>query len=175
MIVSSLVCVFTTFRSGMKILPRTRRWIYLWSQHCEWMLHNVNSKLIMSRIIFGALHLSTSNNQILLEHIHFWESGRRPPLWSSCQSSWLQIQRFRIRFLALRYFLRSSGSGTGTTQPLSTIEELFGRKSSGFGLENREYGFRDPSRWPRGTLYTQKLTVTSPTSPRAITRLEGLR
>jgi hypothetical protein len=29
---------------------------------------------------------------------------------------------------------------------MSTIEELLGRKNSGFGLENREYGRRDPSR-----------------------------
>jgi hypothetical protein len=29
---------------------------------------------------------------------------------------------------------------------LSTTEELLGRKSSGSGLENREYGSRDPSR-----------------------------
>jgi hypothetical protein len=28
----------------------------------------------------------------------------------------------------------------------STIEELLGRKSSGSGLENREYGRRGPSR-----------------------------
>jgi hypothetical protein len=27
-----------------------------------------------------------------------------------------------------------------------TIEELLGRKSSGYGLENREYGLRDLSR-----------------------------
>jgi hypothetical protein len=47
---------------------------------------------------------------------------------------------------------------------VSTIEELLGRKSSGSGLESREYGRRDPSRWPRGTLYLQKLTLTSPTS-----------
>jgi hypothetical protein len=33
-----------------------------------------------------------------------------------------------------------------------------------FGLESREYGRRDPSRWPRGTLYPQKLALTSPTS-----------
>jgi hypothetical protein len=33
----------------------------------------------------------------------------RPPLWSSAQSSWLQIP-------ALPGFLRSSGSGTGSTQ-----------------------------------------------------------
>jgi hypothetical protein len=32
------------------------------------------------------------------------------------------------------------------------------------GLESREYGRRDPSRWPRGTLYPQKLALTSPTS-----------
>jgi hypothetical protein len=36
--------------------------------------------------------------------------------------------------------------------------------SSGSGLENLKYGRRDPSRWPRGTLYPQKLAQTSPTS-----------
>jgi hypothetical protein len=30
------------------------------------------------------------------------------------------------------------------------------------GLESREYDRRDPPRWPRGTLYPQKLAVTSP-------------
>jgi hypothetical protein len=38
-------------------------------------------------------------------------------LWSSGQSSWLQIQRSRVRFPALSDFLRSSGSETGSTQP----------------------------------------------------------
>jgi hypothetical protein len=37
-------------------------------------------------------------------------------------------------------------------------------KSSGSCLENREYGSRDPSRWPRGTLYPQTLAITSPTA-----------
>ena len=41
----------------------------------------------------------------------------RPPLWSSVQSFWLQIQRSRVRFPALPDFLSSSGSGTGSTQP----------------------------------------------------------
>jgi hypothetical protein len=31
------------------------------------------------------------------------------------------------------------------------------------GLESREYGSKDPSRWPRGTRYPQKLALTSPT------------
>jgi hypothetical protein len=33
-----------------------------------------------------------------------------------------------------------------------------------FGLENREYDHRDPSRWPRDTLYPQELVLTSPKS-----------
>ena len=40
-----------------------------------------------------------------------------PPLWSSGQSFWLQIQRSRVLFPALPDFLSSSGSGTGSTQP----------------------------------------------------------
>jgi hypothetical protein len=32
------------------------------------------------------------------------------------------------------------------------------------GLGNREYGRKDPSRWPRGTLYPQKLALPSLTS-----------
>jgi hypothetical protein len=46
---------------------------------------------------------------------------------------------------------------------VSTIEELLGRNSSGSGLENREFGSGDPLRWPRDTLYPQKLALTSPT------------
>jgi hypothetical protein len=33
---------------------------------------------------------------------------------------------------------------------LSKIEKVLERNSSGFGLESREYGRRDPSRCPRG-------------------------
>jgi hypothetical protein len=47
---------------------------------------------------------------------------------------------------------------------VSTTEELLERKSSGSRLENREYGSRVPSRWPRDTLYPQKLALTSSTS-----------
>jgi len=41
----------------------------------------------------------------------------RPPLWSSGQSFWLQIQRSWVHSPALPDFLSSSGSGTGSTQP----------------------------------------------------------
>jgi hypothetical protein len=39
----------------------------------------------------------------------------KPPLWSGGQSSWLQIQRSRVRFPASPDFL-SSGSGSESTQ-----------------------------------------------------------
>jgi hypothetical protein len=51
--------------------------------------------------------------------------------------------------------------------PLSLVritEELLEWKSSGFGLENREYGRGDPLRWPRDTVYQPKLALTSPIS-----------
>jgi hypothetical protein len=38
------------------------------------------------------------------------------------------------------------GLEQGKLSLVSTIEELLGRKSSGSGLESREYGLRDPSR-----------------------------
>jgi hypothetical protein len=52
----------------------------------------------------------------------------------------------------------------GPLSLLNTIEELLGRKSSGSGPERRDYGRKDPSRWPCGTLYPQMLALTWPTS-----------
>jgi hypothetical protein len=61
--------------------------------------------------------------------------------WSELPVTDPEVQ---IRFPALPHFVRSSGSGTGSTQPR---EELLGRKeSSGSGLESREYSHRDSSR-----------------------------
>jgi hypothetical protein len=51
----------------------------------------------------------------------------------------------------------------GPLSLVNTTEELLGRKSSGSGLENREYGRGDPLRWPRDNIYPQKLALTSPT------------
>jgi hypothetical protein len=50
-------------------------------------------------------------------NIYLYEFYLGPPLWSSGQSSWLQIQILRVRFPELPDFLRSSGSGTRSTQP----------------------------------------------------------
>jgi hypothetical protein len=83
-----------------------------------------------------------------LKEKFFFKCLCRPPLWSSGQSSWLQI----------RFSLRGVHSG------LSTIEELFGRNGSGSGLYSSEYGHWDSLRWLRDTLCTQKLALALPTS-----------
>jgi hypothetical protein len=108
-------------------------------------------------------HTSTPNKPIL-ETLHNWDQRKpfvldrilvniRPPLWSSSQSSWLQIQRSGFDFRRYQILWELVCLERGTLSLVSTIEELLGRISSGSGLENREYGRRDPSRWPRGTLY----------------------
>jgi hypothetical protein len=88
----------------------------------------------------------------------------RPPLWSRGQSSWLQIQRSGFDSLRYQIFWEVVGMERCPLSLVSTIEELLERKSSGFGLEIREYGRRDLLRWPHGTLYPQTLALTSLTS-----------
>jgi hypothetical protein len=88
----------------------------------------------------------------------------RPPLWSSGQSSSLQIQRSGFDSRRYQIFWEVVDLERGPLSIVSTTEELLERKSSGSGLENREYGLRDPSCWPRGTLYPQKLAITPLTS-----------
>jgi hypothetical protein len=68
-----------------------------------------------------------------------------------------------VRFPALPDTLRRSESGTGSTQPpeYNWGAIVLGRTSSGSGLDSREYGCRDPTRWSRGTFYQQTLVLNS--------------
>jgi hypothetical protein len=70
----------------------------------------------------------------------------------SGQSSCLHIQRSRFDSQRYQIFWEVVGLERGPLSLVSTIEELLERESSGSGLEICEYGHRDPSRWPRGTL-----------------------
>jgi hypothetical protein len=88
----------------------------------------------------------------------------RPPVWASGQSSWLQIQRSGFDSRRYQIFWEVVSLERGPLSLVSTTEELLERKGSGSGLENREYGRWDKWRWPRGTLYPQKLALTSSTS-----------
>jgi hypothetical protein len=81
----------------------------------------------------------------------------------------VRVPAYRSRgtgFDSLRYqiFLEVVGLERGPLSLMSTIEELLLRNSSCSGLESREYGCRDLSHWPRGTLYPQKLALTLSTS-----------
>jgi hypothetical protein len=86
-------------------------------------------------------------------------------LWSSSgQSSWLQIQSSGFDSQSYHIFWEAVGLGRGPLSFVITIKELLERKSSGSGLEIREYSRRDPSRWPRRKLNSQRLALTSPKS-----------
>jgi hypothetical protein len=85
-------------------------------------------------------------------------------VWCRDQSSWLQIQRSGFDSQFYQIFWEVVGLERGPLSLVSATEELLGRKSSGSGPGSRECGHRDPSCWPRGTLYLLKLTVASPRS-----------
>jgi hypothetical protein len=97
--------------------------------------------------------ISFYQQQVFIQLYYFiW-----PPLWSSGQSSWLQIQRPRFDSRRYQIFWKVVGLERGPFSLMSTIEEVLGRKSSGSGLENREYGRGDPLRWPRSNPLSTKV------------------
>jgi hypothetical protein len=160
------VWIVTSMEIGKECSEQTERdRIKTWCEsHCcksQRVAHRLtlNNSIFFERnaVWFFVLLLTINLAVSLTEKFVSCDRRSGPPLWSSDQSSWLQIHR--PGFDSRRSdFLRSSESGTESTQP------LLGRKSSVSGLESREYGRRDPSRWPRGTLNPQKLALTSWTS-----------
>jgi hypothetical protein len=120
-------------------------------QNHHWNVHLVIKFTLM---IISSLWFFDQNPEYIS---HSW-----PLLWSSGQSSWLQIQRFGIDSRRYQIFWELVGLERSPLSLVSTTEELLGRKSSGSGVENREYGRRDPSHWPCGTLHPQKLQLTLP-------------
>jgi len=91
---------------------------------------------------FISLSICPSNRteQLSSEWIKLLNFRRlRPPLWSSGQSFWLQIQRSRVRFPALPDFLSSCWSGTGSTQPREiNWGATWIKKVAAPGLDNRD-------------------------------------
>jgi hypothetical protein len=79
--------------------------------------------------------------------VYYYITILGPALRSSGQSSWLEIQRSGFDSRLYHIFW-----------------EVVGLERSSSSLESREYGRRDPRRWPLGTLYPQKLTLTSLTN-----------
>jgi hypothetical protein len=100
---------------------------------------------------------------IIIIHMHMFIYAR-PPLLSSDQSSWLKIQRSWFSYQRYQIFWEIVGQERGPLSLVSKIEELLDRKSSSSGLESANMAVGNPSSWPRGTLYPQKLAVTSSAS-----------
>ena len=90
------------------------------SSLCSFLHSLATSSLLGPNILLNTLFsniLSLRSSHSVSEKFRFHIKQQGPPLWSSGQSFWLQIQRSRVRFPALPDFLSSSGSGTGSTQP----------------------------------------------------------
>jgi hypothetical protein len=83
-----------------------------------------------------------------------------PPLWSTGQSSWLQIQRSGFHSRCCQAFWEVAGLERSPLSLVSTIEELLDEKVDRSDLENREYGRRGTTRHPLsakiGTNFTDK-------------------
>jgi hypothetical protein len=71
-----------------------------------------------------------------------YAQSSQPPHWSNGQSPWLQTQRSEFDSRLYQTFREVVGLELGPLSLVSTIEEQLGRKSSGFGIESREYGRR---------------------------------
>jgi hypothetical protein len=72
-------------------------------------------------------------------YIYFLRDNYRwPPLWSSGQSFWLQIQRSGFDSRHFQIFWEAAGLERGPLSLVRTTEELLEGKSSGSGLENRD-------------------------------------
>ena len=103
--------------------------------HCAKTMRGHKHKVYQVHI---CLLVCVENSVNLFLNYLQWYKVLWPPLWSSGQSFWLQIQRSRVRFQALPDFLSSSASGTGSTQPREVNWGATWTKSSGSGPENRD-------------------------------------
>jgi hypothetical protein len=100
------------------------------------------------------------NNRYMLQ---FWcdysnnnNNNNKSPLWSSGQSSWIQIQRSRVRFPGIQDFLRSSGVERGPLNLVSITKELLEWESSGSRSRNPKLTTRVPLSAKVGTNFADK-------------------
>jgi hypothetical protein len=137
---------FYSTRRFISVFTRFRHWSTSWARWFRstpshpiplWSVIIFSSHLrldLLNKIMFSGFHIKvlcvfliSPMYAICLNHltvvlntqIYFIKRSimKLLNLWSSDQTSWLQILRSWVPFPALPDFLRSSGSGTGSTQP----------------------------------------------------------
>jgi hypothetical protein len=132
--------------------------LFFYSCRCFWT-EIPTQNFLWNEMYFHWNFLVIDISQIIfLIRLSWW-----PPLWSSGHSSWLQIQRPGFDSRCYQIFWEVVYLKRGPLSLVNTIEELSEWKSSCSGLETREYGRRDQSRWQCGTFYSQTFALTSPT------------
>jgi hypothetical protein len=87
---------------------------------------------------------------------------------------WLQIQRSGFDSRRYQIFWEVVGLERDPLSLVSTIEELLERISSGSGLENRDCGRRDPSRWLLDTPLSAKVDNNVAEKRRPLCRYSSL-
>jgi hypothetical protein len=88
----------------------------------------------------------------------------RPPIWSSGQSFWVQIQRSRFDSQRYQIFWEVVSLEQGPLSLVRIIEELLEKTVAASVYKTEINGHGDSLRWPRDILYPLKLALTSPTS-----------
>jgi hypothetical protein len=87
---------------------------------------------------------------------------------------WLQIERSGFDSRRYQIFWEVMGLESGPLSLVSTIEDLLERKSSGTGLEYRDYGRRDPQRWLRDAPLSAKICFNFTDKRRLLGRYSSL-
>jgi hypothetical protein len=114
-------------------------------------------KLLLNRVHLFMDFIPGNNFHYSYFKLQWPSQNKGPLLWSSGQSSWLQIQRSGFNTRRYQIFWEVVGLEWGPLSLVSTNEELLGRKNSDTGLEIRDYSRRDPSHWQRGTLISAEV------------------
>jgi hypothetical protein len=138
-----------------------------------WVNSKVSSKLRISLRNFWSEIINLAPSIFSPHFIYEWPDSPQIITVYQQASSLKPLKEFQLYFIffqksefdsrCYQIFWEVVGLERCALSLMSTFEELLGTKSSGSGLEIREYGRKDPSRWQRSTLFPQKLALNSST------------